>query len=41
MAQAHPSLVGSKIRNWNATQVSANSRADQDVGVSCVREGGH
>ena len=27
MAKAHPSLVGTKIWHWNATQMSANGRA--------------
>jgi hypothetical protein len=36
MAQANPSLVGSKIWNRNATQMSANGWAHQDFGVTGV-----
>jgi hypothetical protein len=27
MAEANPSLISTKIRNWDATKMSANSRA--------------
>jgi len=40
VTKAHPSLVGSKIWYWDATQMSANSRANQDLGVSGVGKGG-
>ena len=38
VAQTHPTLVGSKVRNRDAAQVSANGRANQNHGVSRVRE---
>lgn len=34
VADADPSVVGAQIGNGNATQVSANSRADQHLGAS-------
>ena len=40
VAKANPSLVGTKIWHWDATQMSANGRAHQDLGVSGVGEGG-
>lgn len=36
VAEAHPSLVGTKIWHWNATQVSANSGADEHAGVTGI-----
>jgi len=39
MAQANPSLVGSKIWNRNATQMSANGWADQNLWVGSVGKG--
>jgi len=41
MAQTNPTLVGTKIRNWNTTQVSANGWTDQYVRVSCIRKGSY
>ena len=38
MTKADPSLVGSKIWHWDASQMSANGRADQDLRVSSVGE---
>lgn len=31
MANANPSGIGSHVRNWNATKVSADGRADQNL----------
>ena len=39
VAEAHPTLVGTEIWHWDATQVSANSRAHEHAGVSCIRQG--
>jgi hypothetical protein len=41
VAQAHPSLVGTKIWHWDATQMGANGGAHQDLRVTSVGEGGH
>jgi hypothetical protein len=41
VAKADPSLVGTKIWDWDATQMSANGGAHQDLGVTSVGEGGH
>jgi len=36
VAKANPSLVGSKIWNWDASQMGANGGAHQNLGVSGV-----
>ena len=41
VAQANPSLVSSEIWNWNATQMRANGRANQDLRVTSVRQSGN
>ena len=41
VAKANPSLVGTEIWHWNASQMGANGRANQDLGVSGVGKGGH
>jgi hypothetical protein len=41
MAQANPSLVSSKIWNWDASQMGANGGAHQNLGVSGVGESGN
>ena len=38
VTKANPSLVGTEIWHWDATQMSANSRAHQDLGVTGVGE---
>ena len=38
VTQADPSLVSSQIWHWNATQVSANSRAHKNAGVTGIRK---
>ena len=41
VTKANPSLVGSKIWHWDATQMSANGRAHQNFGVSSVGKSGY
>ena len=41
VTKANPSLVGSKIWHWDATQMSANGRAHQDLGVTSVGKSGN
>jgi len=41
MAQTNPSLVGSKIWNWDATQMGANGGAHQNLGVTGVGKSGN
>ena len=41
VTKANPSLVGSKIWHWDATQMSANGRAHQDLGVTGIGKSGH
>jgi hypothetical protein len=41
MAEANPSLVGSKIWNWDASQMGANGGAHQNLGVSSVGKSGN
>lgn len=36
VAQAHPTLVCTEVRHWNATQMSANGGATHDRGVTGV-----
>ena len=36
VAQAHPPLVGTEVGHGDATQVSANGRADEHAGVACI-----
>ena len=36
VTKANPSLVGTEIWHWDATQMSANGRAHQDLGVTGV-----
>lgn len=38
VANANPTSVGAHVRNWDATQVSADSTADQDIGVVVWKE---
>jgi len=38
VAEAHPSLVGTKIWHRDATQVSANGRAHKYLGVTGIRQ---
>ena len=40
VTQADPTLVGSKIWHWDATQMGANGRAAENRGVSGLRDGG-
>ena len=40
VTQANPSLVGSEIWHWDATQMSANSRAAENGRVTGIRDGG-
>jgi hypothetical protein len=41
MAQAYPSLVGSEIWHWDTTQMGANGRTNQNLGVSGIGKCGH
>ena len=41
VAQANPSHVRSEIWYWNATQMRANGRANQDLRVTSVRQSGN
>lgn len=36
VAEADPSLVGSDVRSWDAAEMSADSRADEHLGVAAV-----
>lgn len=36
MANADPSVVGSEVGDWNATQMGANCRADEHLSTSCL-----
>ena len=40
VTEANPSLVGSKIWHWDATQMGAHGRAHQNLGVSGVGKSG-
>jgi len=40
VTQANPSLVGSEIRHWDASQVSANGRAAENRRVTGIGNGG-
>jgi len=40
VAKANPSLVGSKIWHWDASQMGANGRAHKNLRVSGVGKGG-
>ena len=41
VAEANPSLVGTKIGNGDATEMGANGGAHENLGVFGVREGSH
>jgi hypothetical protein len=41
VAKANPTLISSQIGNGDATQMSANSRAHENVGVSGIRKGSY
>ena len=38
VTEANPSLVSSEIRNWDATQMSTNGRADKNGRVTGIRD---
>ena len=40
VAKAHPALVGTQVGHWDAAQVGADSRAAENGGVTCSRDGG-
>ena len=40
VAKADPTLVSTKIRNWDATKMGANSRGADDGRVTGIRNGG-
>ena len=41
VTEANPTLVGTEIWNWNATEMGANSRAHKNLGVTGIGKSGN